>query len=97
MNAPAAATAPVASTVPPIHAPPRISGMPTQAMKAGMATIMMAVKVRERPMERVSSSFLARAAAAVAMAADVPQTLMSAEITMLRVREGILMTFWPKM
>ena len=97
MKAPAAATAPVASTVPPIQAPPRISGMPTQLMKAGMATIMMAVKVRDRPMDRVSSSFLARQAAAVAMAAEVPHTDMSAEMTMFRVREGILSTFWPKM
>ncbi len=71
--------------------------MPTALMKAGMAIIMMAVKVMERPRERVSSSFLARAAAAVAMAAEVPHTDMSAEMTMFRVREGILSTFWPKM
>ena len=37
------------------------------------------------------------AAAAVAMAAEVPHTDMSAEMTMFRVREGILSTFWPKM
>ena len=45
----------------------------------------------------MSSSFLARAAAAVAMAAEVPHTDISAEMTMFRVREGILSTFWPKM
>ena len=66
-------------------------------MKAGMVTIMMAVKVRDRPMDRVSSSFLARQAAAVAMAAEVPHTDMSEEMVMFRVAEGILRTFWPKM
>jgi hypothetical protein len=71
--------------------------MPTALMKAGMAIIMMAVKTRDRPMDRVSSSFLARQAAAVAMAAETPQTDMSAEMTMLRVLEGIFSTFWPKM
>ncbi len=48
-KAPAAATAPVESMVPPIHAPPRISGMPTAMMMAGMTIIMMAVKTREMP------------------------------------------------
>ena len=62
-----------------------------------MAIIMMAVKTRERPMDRVNSSFLARQAAAVAMAAEVPQTDMSAEMTMFRVLEGIFSTTWPKM
>ena len=38
-NAPAAATAPVESMVPPIQAPPRTSGMPTALMKAGMAIL----------------------------------------------------------
>ena len=45
--------------------------MPTALMTAGMTTIMMAVKQRERPTETVSSSFFARQAAAVAMAAEM--------------------------
>ena len=66
-------------------------------MKAGRATIMMAVKVMDRPRARVSSSFLARHAAAAAMAAEVPHTDMSAEMVMFKVGEAILRTFWPKM
>ena len=58
---------------------------------------MIAVKVRESPTERVSSSFFARQAAAVAMAAEVPHTDISAEMTMFRVLEGIFSTFCPKM
>ena len=49
------------------------AGEATALMKAGMAIIMMAVKTMERPTERVSSSFLARQAAATAMAAEVPR------------------------
>ena len=62
-----------------------------------MATIMMAVNTMERPTDRVSSSFLARQAAATAIAAEVPHTDMSAEMVMFRVLEGIFRTFWPKM
>ena len=96
-KAPAAATAPVESMVPPIQAPPRISGSPIALITAGMTIIIMAVKTSDRPIESVNSSFLARQAAAVAMAAEVPQTDISAEITTLRVLDGIFMTFWPKM
>ena len=83
--------------VPPIHAPPRMGGMPTALMKRGITTIMMEVKMSESPTARVSSSFFARHAAAVAIAAETPQTDMSAEIVMLSVFEGIFSTFWPKM
>jgi hypothetical protein len=71
--------------------------MPTALMKMGITTIIMAVKTRLSPTARVSSSFLARQAAAVAMAAETPQTLMSALIVMLRVLEGIFTTVCPKM
>ena len=66
-------------------------------ISAGRAIIMIAVNARERPTERVSSSFFARQAAAVAMAAEVPHTDMSAEMTMFSVLEGIFRIFWPKM
>ena len=79
----------------PIQAPARISGMPTSLAKAGWATMQMAVKTMDRPMASVSSSFLARQAAAVAMAAETPQTDMSAEMVMFSVLEGILTIFWP--
>ncbi len=49
----------------------------------------------DKPTAVVSSSLLALQAAAVAMAADTPQTDMSALIVMLRVLEPILSTFWP--
>lgn len=63
------------------------------SMNAGNAIIMIAVKVRERPTARVSSSFFARQAAAVAIAAEVPQTDISAEIVMFRVLDSIFNTF----
>ena len=50
---------------------------------------MMEVNTRESPTARVSSSFLALHALAVAMAADTPQTDMSAEMVMFRVLLGI--------
>ena len=62
---------------------------------AGMTIIMMEVKTRERPTESVSSSFLALQAAAVAMAAETPQTLMSEQMVALRRLDWILRTFWP--
>jgi len=74
-----------------------MKGIPTALIKAGMATIMTAVKTSESPTARVSSSFLALQAAAVAMAAETPQTDMSAEMVMLRVLDGIFTTIWPKM
>jgi len=46
-------------------------------------------------MASVSSSFLARQAAAVAMAAETPHTDMSAEMVMFSVLDGILTIFWP--
>jgi hypothetical protein len=71
--------------------------MPTARMKFGITIIMMEVNINERPTARVSSSFFALQAAAVAMAAETPQTDMSAETVIFRVFEGILMTFCPKM
>ena len=47
------------------------------------------------PMASDSSSFFARQAAAVAMAADTPQTDISAEITIFSEREGIRSSRWP--
>ena len=69
--------------------------MPDQAMNGGIATIISTVKASERPIARDNSSFLARQAAAVAIAAETPQTDMSAEITMQRDREGIRITCTP--
>ena len=55
-----------------------------------MATIIITVKKSDRPIASVSSSFFARQAAAVAIAAETPQTDMSAETTMQSDRDGIL-------
>ena len=87
--APAAATAPVESIVPPSQAPPRTLLMPMARMAIGITTIMITVKVRDRPIASDSSERLALHAAAVAIAADTPQTDMSAEITMFNVGEAI--------
>ncbi len=92
-KAPAAATAPVASMVPPIQAAPSTVGISRARITLGITTIMIAVKTRERPTARVSSSFLARHAAAVAMAADTPQTDMSAEMVMFSVLDCRPTTF----
>ena len=69
--------------------------MPTRLAKAGWPTMHTAVKIMDRPMARVSSSFLALQAAAVAMAAETPQTDMSAEMVMFRVLDCIFRIFWP--
>ena len=79
--------------VPPIHAPPNTWGKPTPLMMAGMTIIMMEVNTRLSPTARVSSSFFALQAAAVAIAAETPHTDMSAEIVMFNVFDGILSTF----
>ena len=77
-SAPAATTAPVASTVPPIHAAPTTGFMPTARIPNGMTTIITTVKISDMPTASASSSFLARAAAAAAMAADTPHTDVAA-------------------
>ena len=92
---PAATTAPVASIVPPSHAPPTIGSMPACRMKGGMATIIATVKASDRPMASDSSSFFALQAAPVAIAADTPHTDMSAEITMHSDFDGIFITRTP--
>ncbi len=89
-DSPAATTAPVASIVPPIQAPPTIGSRPSQPMSGGITTIMITVKNSDSPIASESSSFRARQAAPVAIAADTPQTDMSAETTMHRDLEGIL-------
>jgi hypothetical protein len=60
-----------------------------------MTNIMTAVKASEMPMASDSSSFFARQAAAVAMAAETPQTDISAEITMFSDRDGMRSSRWP--
>ena len=60
-----------------------------------MTTIMTTVKASDRPIASDSSSFFARQAAAVAMAAETPQTDMSAQITMFSDRDGIRSTRCP--
>ena len=80
--APAATTAPVASIVPPIHAAPTIVSMPLARMPRGITTIMPTVKISVISTASVSSSVLARDAAAAAMAAETPQTDVAAAITM---------------
>jgi hypothetical protein len=57
--------------------------------------MQMAVNTMDRPMARVNSGFFALQAAAVAIAAETPQTDMSAEIVMFKVFDGILMNLWP--
>ena len=90
---PAATTAPVASIVPPIHAPPNISGIPTALINTGMITIMIEVKIMDNPMAVVSSSFLALHAAAVAMAAETPHTAISALTVIFKVLDPIFKMF----
>ncbi len=89
-KAPAATTAPVESMVPPIQAPPRTGSMPTQAMNIGMKIIISTVKISVMPTARVSSSFLARDAAATAMAAETPQTEVAAA---MMITSGLLTIF----
>jgi len=63
-------------------------------MKFGITIIMIDVNIRDIPTAKVSSSFFALQAAAVAIAAETPHTDMSAEIVMFRVFEGIFNIFW---
>ena len=53
-------------------------------MKNGMPTIMITVKMSELPTAKARSVFFARAAAAAAMAADVPQTEVAAATVITR-------------
>ncbi len=87
--APAAATAPVESIVPPSQAPPSTLLMPKARMAIGITTIMITVKTSDSPIASDSSERLALQAAAVAIAAETPQTDISAEITMLSVGDPI--------
>ena len=86
--APAATTAPVASMVPPIQAPPTIGSIPIASMNNGISTIMATVKMSVMPTARVSSSFFARTAAAVAIAADTPHTEVA--VAMMMTSDGLL-------
>ena len=74
---PATTTAPVLSTVPPMSAPPIIGDMPTALIMGGMPTIIITVKIIEIDTATVRSVFLHFAAAPVAMAAEVPHTLVA--------------------
>ena len=58
-------------------------------MSGGIATIMSTVKKSESPIASESSSFFARQAAPVAIAAETPQTDMSADTTMQSDFDGI--------
>ena len=51
-------------------------------MKKGMPTIMRTVKIRDVPTANARSVFFAFAAAAAAIAAEVPQTYVAAAIVM---------------
>ncbi len=95
ISSPAATTDPVLSTVPPIQAPASTWCMPTPLAIAGKRNIMIATKTMDRPMASVSSSFLARQAAAQAIAADTPDTDISAEMVMFNSLDGILTNFCP--
>jgi len=82
-SSPAATTAPVESTVPPIHAPPTTKSIPRILIKAGKPTRSITVDNREIDIVNVSNSFLALVAAATAMAAETPQTEVAAAINTL--------------
>ena len=81
--------------MPPIHAPPTIGSMCTSLMKKGIPTIISTVKISEVPTANARSVFLAFAAAAAAMAADVPQTEVAAAIVITSGLFWILSTFTP--
>ena len=74
---PATTTAPVESTVPPIREPPMSALMPQARMSIGPKTIIRMVKMMEMETAIERSSFFAPEAAPVAMAAEVPQTLVA--------------------
>ena len=67
--------------------------MPVNLTKSVITTIMIAVKTMLRLIATVSSSRLALLAAAVAIAADTPHTLISALIVMLSDLEAIFNIF----
>ena len=69
--------------------------MPIVRIMAGIAIIMMTVNESDMPMASDNSSFFALQAAAVAMAADTPQTDMSAAITIFSDGDSIRSTLWP--
>ena len=92
---PATTTAPVLSTVPPMRAPP-ISGLiPTHLMIIGSNTIISTVKMMEMEMAIPRSFFLQLEAAPVAMAAEVPQTLVAEAIVITSGLLSILSTLVP--
>ena len=65
-------------------------------MNIGMKIIISTVKMRVIPTPRVSSSFLARVAAATAMAADTPQTDVAAAMIITSGLLTIFRTLVPK-
>src|SRR6056297_1483921 len=83
ISSPAATTDPVLSTVPPIQAPAHTGCMPVILAMVGSKKIITATKIMDIPMDRVSSSFLAPLAEALAMAAETPDTHISEETVML--------------
>ena len=82
--------------VPPIQAAPTTGSIPIARIPIGIRTIITTVKIRVMPTARVSSSFLARAAAAMAMAAETPQTEVAAAMTMTNDGLAIFSTRVPK-
>ena len=92
---PATATAPVLSTVPPMREPPMIGLIPVALMRTGSRTIISTVKMMEMEMVIVRSSFLHLLAAPVAMAAEVPQTLVAEAIVITSGLLSILRTLVP--
>jgi hypothetical protein len=75
--------------VPPIHAPPITGPIPEARTTIGWTTIDTTVKISDSPIASDSSSFFARQAAAVATAAETPQTDISAEITIFNEGDGM--------
>ena len=76
-SSPAATTAPLESTVPPIHAPPISWFNPIALMSGGIITNIRTVKISDMDMVSVRCSLRALLAAAMAIAADTPHTLVA--------------------
>ena len=74
--------------VPPIQAPPTSGSSPIAVITGGITTIMITVKNSDRAIVSEISSFFARQAAPTAIAAETPQTDMSAESVMQSDRDG---------
>ena len=92
---PAKTTAPVESTVPPMSAPPISWLIPQALIIIGSNTIIRMVKIMEMEIAIERSSFFALAAAPVAMAAEVPQTLVAAARVITSGLLSILKTLVP--